>query len=499
MPNFLEIPYGEWLPDPMELSSPGLSNDSALNAVPHLGGYKPFPSLSIFSTNGTDDFVRGAIATNDTSNIAKIFVGDESKLYELVSNAWVDRSLLGGYSNSTDDFWEFARYKNLTTGEQKVIATNFADDIQQIDVDNTGPGFSDLSASAPRARHIGIIGDFVVVGATFDATDGQVDNRVRWSALGDETDWVVSPVTQADFQDLQGDGGRVQAVISDQRSGLIFQERAVWRMTFVGPPVVFIFDRIEDSKGLIAPKGAISVSGNTYYIANNGFQVITGSRTQAIGENKVDQFFFADKIDSEDLKMHTWAHPVLPLIGWRYVGSGAVDAVPNRDIIFNLATQTWSLLDQNNQFIFSGLSVPQSMDDLVGVDLDAETFSLDSRQFTGGQRLLQGIDSDGFLGNFNGTPLNATLDTGEFQGFDERYTRINQLRILGQGGTRDAQIGSRQKLSDTVVFGSVGIENSRGAIPLIANNFYHRIRSQFTGDWSDAKGVKIYISSGGRF
>jgi hypothetical protein len=44
----------------------------------------------------------------------------------------------------------------------------------------------------------------------------------------------------------------VQKVVGGEY-GLVFQERAVWKMTYIGSPVIFQFDLIERSRGAFAP------------------------------------------------------------------------------------------------------------------------------------------------------------------------------------------------------------------------------------------------------
>src|SRR5690606_8482560 len=154
--------------------------------------------------------------------------------------------------------WQFVSWKN------KVLATNFNDNPQQI---TFGAGnFSNLT-TAFKARHITTIRDFVVVANTSDATDGLVPSRVRWSAFNDETDWTVSPSTLSDFNDL-----KIAPVIRilGGEYGIICQRNSIWRMTFVGAPIVFQFDEVLPGFGPIAT-GAIAQDGDlAYFLSDRG-------------------------------------------------------------------------------------------------------------------------------------------------------------------------------------------------------------------------------------
>ena len=44
---------------------------------------------------------------------------------------------------------------------------------------------------------------------------------------------------------------------------VVAQERTLWRMTYVGPPLIFQFDEVERSRGLLTP-GAASQLGRLW-------------------------------------------------------------------------------------------------------------------------------------------------------------------------------------------------------------------------------------------
>jgi hypothetical protein len=129
-----------------------------------------------------------------------------------------------------------------------MIATNGADAPQVVTLG--APTSRHSPDLPPKARHIAVVRDFVVLGNVDDGTARP--NRVAWSAINNSADWAVSASTQSDIQDLQGDGGWVQKVVGGEY-GLVFQERAVWKMTYIGSPVIFQFDLIERSRGALPP------------------------------------------------------------------------------------------------------------------------------------------------------------------------------------------------------------------------------------------------------
>ncbi len=98
--------------------------------------------------------------------------------------------------------------------------------LQEIDT------IQDLASDAPQARYVTVVRDFVVSGYINSST--VYPNRVQWSALGDESSWANSATTQADFQDIP-DGGSVVGLTGGEY-GLVFMDRSIHRMSYIGSP-----------------------------------------------------------------------------------------------------------------------------------------------------------------------------------------------------------------------------------------------------------------------
>jgi len=473
------IPFGSWEPDSPAFGSSG----SAKNAIPHEKSYKPFPSLSSYSS-ALSAYCRGAFTAVDTAGSVSQYAGDATKLYRLSGTTMTDASG-STYACATDSYWEFIKWGN------KCIATNYDNNIQTIDIGGTT--FADLSATAPKARHITSVRDFVVVGNTNDTTDGPMPNRVRWSAFNDETSWTVDPSTQADYQDLQGNGGWVQKIVGGER-GVVFQERAIWLITYIGSPIVFQFDQVEEARGALAPGGVIPVGNMIFYIADDGFYMFTGGQSVPIGANKVDKTFLADLNDDYLYRITGAAFPKDKVVIWSYPGSGSSDGTPNKVIMYNWATQKWSYAEFDHELIVRAQSVGITLEDLDTIgytNLDTIPFSLDSKVWMGGVLNLAAFDTSHKLGYFTGTALDAEFETGEFQPVPSRRTEITEVLPLVDGGTHTVTPGTRETQASTVSWGSVASENSSGICPVRVNSRYHRYRVDVTGDFTDAIGIEI--------
>jgi hypothetical protein len=191
------------------------------------------------------------------------YAGDISDLYRLADTTWTNatRATSGNYSVAEEDFWEFAQW-----GE-RVLATNFVNDIQAITAGASN--FATLAGTPPKARHMAVVRDFLVLGNVTDySTGASVANRVHWSGFNNIETYEPAAATQADYQDLQGSGGHVQKVVGGEY-GIIFQERSIWRMTYVGSPLVFQFDEVERGRGTPVPGSVVNYGSTIFYLLNS--------------------------------------------------------------------------------------------------------------------------------------------------------------------------------------------------------------------------------------
>jgi len=485
------LEVGEWKPDNPDFGNSGLAATNCVPLTPS-GAYGPFPSPVVYSTALTAAAQGGYFDRDSAANVYN-YAGDATKLYRLVGQTETDasRTVGGAYATAVDDWWE------MTTWGQTVIATNYTDVPQVITMGGTN--FGALGGSPPNARHIAVLRDFVVLG-NVKVSGTPFPNRISWSAINNSADWTESSTTQCDHQDLQGPGGWVQKVIGGDY-GLVFQERAVWRMTYVGSPEIFRFDLIERARGAYAPQAVIGWGQMVFFLADDGFYLIVGgAAAQPIGEGKIDKYFLNDLQTAYNYKISAAIDPVRKNVMWAYPGSGAVAGVPNKILCYNWVAQKWTII--------TGISVEAFVRygaqgytleglDAVSTNLDTLTPSLDSRTWTGGAMTLVGFDSNHKLNTFSGTAMAATVDTGEYELNPGRRTKIIGVRPLVDGQAATVQIRTRNALSDTAGFTASLTADSTGICPFRDNSRYQSIRMTTSGNFNFIQGAEVYHEPGG--
>jgi hypothetical protein len=486
----MQVVFGQYTPDLPPMDNTGIT--VALNVLPAGDSYKGFPAPAVYSDALTAR-CQGAASGRDAAGNSYNFAGDATKLYELSTAAWGDASKVGGYTTGAEERWAFTQW-----GSQ-MLATNYADDIQEYTM-GTSTDFANLSATAPKARHITVVRNNVAVANTFDSLDGAVPYRVRWSAIGDATDWTPSVTTQSDFQDLDGDGGWCQQIVGGE-VGTIFQERSIWRMTYVGSPLIYQFDEVEKTRGTPAPGSVTKIGSAIPYLGIDGFYIFDGQQSVPIGADRIDKTFYADLDQSYYNRISSAVDPINKIIFWASPGQQNTGGNPNRIWAYNYsptAKKRWAYADQDIQYIYRSLAEGYTLDglDAISGSLDALPFSLDSRVWTGNSALLSGFDSSNRQVNFTGTAKDATIETQEVELNPNQRTNIQEIRPFIEGFTTlTIQIGGRNSLTDSVTWGPAISANNAGNFPCRSNYRYHRMRVNLSGNFDHAQGLNIVKTS----
>lgn len=480
------IPFGEYTPDIPDYMNTGAT--IAKNVIPLGKSYGEFPGASIYTSAGLGSKCKGATRGRSPAGVAFNFSGDASKLYKLADAVWTDVSVGGGYSTGADDMWEFTQFGS------EILATNYTNVIQTYTM-GTSSAFANLGGTPPKARHIATIRDFVVTANTVDA-DGVIPERVRWAGLGTSTSWTVSSTTQADYQDLIGQGGWCQKVVGGEY-GVVFQERAIWRMTYVGSPAIFQFDQVEFGRGTPAPGSVVKVGNFIAYLGIDGFYIFDGQQSIPIGTNRVDRTFY-DEVDSNYFyNISSAVDPKKQIIYWAVPVTGNNNGRPNKIWMYNYAPNAekrWAFAETETEFIYlsSGESYTLEGLDAISTNLDLLPFSLDSRVWTGNTSNLSGFDSSHRLVNYTGTALDATIETGEATLHENNRTQVTKVRPVVDGsGTTTVQIGTRNLLSESISWDGAVSLNNAGDAPVRTNARFHRARVNISGGFNHAQGVEV--------
>lgn len=489
----MNFPTTKWLPDVFDPVNPGLT--LARNAIPHTHGFLPMPSyvanapaLSGRAVGATWGRQRDA----DPVNIA----GTETGLFMKVPTGWDDVTPAGAQWAGIPswDFTQFGRY---------IIATSEEYAPYKMDLEADDPIFVPLEGSPPVAKYIASIRDFVVL--------GNIENfpfRVQWSGFNNETIWTSNIATQSDYNDLSAANGNVQQIVPGQY-GLIFQENAISRMDYVGPPVIFRFDEFEEYRGTDAPHSVCWTEGKTFFYGRDGFyQIDKGQRFRPIGTDQVDRWVETSVRDV--FSISGVVNPRMNTVFWslRLNTQDYYDTI----LIYRFDIRTWSFVSFDHEllslFVAEGETLDaDSFNTIYGDVLDgANQIPFDSALWEGGRITLHVFDVDHIRGAFQGSSMPATFRTGfvplvpNGQRFFLSAVRpiVDRITAGGAGDIMvrvDVKNETNQSIADNTQ--EKGL-NRNGEAPLRLSGRYARLSVEIDGGFDGFSGFRLSVREMGR-
>ena len=135
--------------------------------------------------------------------------------------------------------------------------------------------------------------------------------------------------------------------------------------------------------------------------------------------------------------------------------------------------------------------------------LEDLTTTLDAGIYAGGSTVLtlaQSTTGGSLLSALTGTPLNLTLETGEFEPAEKQLVMVRRYPH-NETNAIDATVscaGSRARQVDVLNFSEAAAVNASNIIPARRSGRYFSLKFTTTGDWSQAFGFSLDATAQGR-
>lgn len=466
------VAFTEWLPDQPSTTGALLE---ANNVYPLTVGYAPFPASSDLSSAASEALNNVTAAKYQLAT--ELFAGGATKLFKYngTTLALSDVSKSGGYTGS--DRWNFTQFGDT------LLATNNKEVIQAWTI-GTSTSFADVSATAPKAKFITVVRDFVVA-----AYIDNESNKVQWSNINDETNWTSGGASQSDYQIIP-EGGNIVGITGGE-AGLILLDRALIKMTYVGSPLFFQFDAISRNLGCNSVGSITQYGPTTYFLSDDGFYAYDGQNILNIGNDKVDEFFYTNLNTALSDTISAAVDPVNNIVIWNYPNTSAGRSL----LIYNWLVKKWSSADTTTEYVASLASATITLEGLDAYGtVDSIATSFDNRFWAGGKFIFGGIDNTKIV-TFTGASTTASLIVGELEfGYNSVVTLA---RPQVDNGSATVSVASRRELDDTITFSTGVAASQEGRVPLRSYGRYHRLKVVPTGTWTHAIGVDVDSTTNG--
>jgi hypothetical protein len=247
-------------------------------------------------------------------------------------------------------------------------------------------------------------------------------------------------------------GSLIIGAVKARQEIVIFTDTSVYSMRFVGPPFTFAVNLINESTGLISPKGAVTAPQGIYFMSYDNFYIYNGT-VQKLPCNVLN-YVFSDINDSQAFKIHAFTNTKENEVGWFYPSASSTEI--DRYVIYNYQDRVWYYGQlSRTAWLDSGVeSFPQATannllfqhevgfnDDgspMTGVFIESSDFDIgDGNNFQFIRRILPDVR---FIEDQNNCSVNLILKTRNANGSSlstkstsEVKSDTNQLHIRARG------------------------------------------------------------------
>lgn len=307
-----------------------------------------------------NEFIARNVATNAfgfmTSGTATSFVsggGGSGTTYQIqIMPGNVDQSLGIGYGLGLYSAGLYGVSKSSTTGityPQIWFPDRFGDRIV-LTPGNQGPiyiwdGNIDIAPvlleNAPTAVNYMFVSSNILV--TFGYQD--IDNQIFSSDIDDATIWTASSTNQV-FQDVIYGADRLISSVPVLGINLIFTSSQTYTFSYIGLPLVWAIQLIDNSIGIIAPMARCSVNNTAFWMGQNNFYYWSGGNVSIIPANTQDQctclkYVFGNMNTGQISKTFSWYNPKFNEVWFHYPSASSDEC--DRVVRVSVSDMVWAI------------------------------------------------------------------------------------------------------------------------------------------------------------
>lgn len=186
---------------------------------------------------------------------------------------------------------------------------------------------------------------------------------VRWSDEFDPTsvpaNWDITSTTNLAGENvIGGKNGNLVDQLTLNDNNIIYAERGVYGMSFIGAPLVFSFREIFSDDGIINRGAVAGFFGRHLVVGQNDIYVHDGNTKQSIVDKRVRRRFFSEVKDTRSVFCQTV--PDRSEVWICYSNGDALDGqTANRALVYNWAQDALTFIDLPN---VRSLTVADNMD-----------------------------------------------------------------------------------------------------------------------------------------
>ena len=135
------------------------------------------------------------------------------------------------------------------------------------------------------------------------------------------------------------EGSQIIGAVKARQEILVWTDVAMYSVQYVGPPYTFGLNLINDTTGLISPKGAITTPSGVFWMGYDSFYIYNGA-VQKVPCSVLSYVF--DNLNADQaFKIFGFSNSEFNEVGWFYPSGSNLNI--DKYVIFNYAEQVWSI------------------------------------------------------------------------------------------------------------------------------------------------------------
>ena len=326
------IPLAGYAPD-VDPTTPGIVTNCS-QFIPSLKGFEGAPSPMGIGISALAAACQGSAFIRKLDDTTRVFAGTGTKLYELQSSSWTDRSHGTAYALGADIRWSFTQFGNVTIAAAKTETTQ----------SSTTGSFADISGS-PKATIVETVGQFVFA---MDYNNGsEFQNGWYCCAKGDYTNWTPSVANECATGTLTSSPGPIKAGKRFGESIIAYKKRSMYLGVYVGIPAIWDFREIPGSAGALGQYVVVDIGTpedpKHIFMGEDDFYQFDGTRPIKIGTPLSKTVF--QEINQTyahlSIAMHDQANS---RVYFYYCGSS--NTTLDKCVVYNYKTGKWGRADR---------------------------------------------------------------------------------------------------------------------------------------------------------
>lgn len=504
------IPIRGFAPD-ADPTQPGVLTFCQL-LIPTLNGMRALPG-DAQASSAVASAVASAVSLTKLDGTIRVLAatqGTTSKIYELGTNDWTDRTDGTTYTATANVQWTFAQYRDI------VLAVQPGHTLLKSDASNT---FTNVTARAPKARIVEVVLDFAMLFNIDDTSAissntstastgfaniyGKQEDRWICSAAGDIDSWTADIATQATSGRLTDYPGEITAAKRLGSDIIVFKRRSMFLGRYVGSPQVWSFVAVPgEGLGTWGPGGVVSIESALLFWGYDNFYLFDGTRPVPIGTNRVADFAtsdldqeFAERVvgfhDRQNWRVYWW------YASNRGLGTGALDAF----LCYNYRSDRWGRGDKLVRTAFEFLEPGITYDELGDFfdtydDLPTSTYD-GAFQATGTFKPAT-VDTSDQIQKLEGVPTESAYTTGDIgkDGITQLVTRVRpRFKTAPSSGTQSHFSTDTEGSANSTVRATTGMR--RGAFDHVWSARWHRFTHSYAQVDMELLGIDIEMQPDG--